>query len=112
MQQERDVCHWIISITLDVEDDLEDVLEAVKSLANEWKILLTRLHIKLDTLQTIHSNNPKDIISCLHIGLSKWLKMNYNYQRHGRPSWRMLAEAVSTIDNRLAEKIAKDHPTN
>ena len=90
---------------------MEDVLEAVKSLGSEWKTLLTRLHIKQDTLDVIDIDNPRDVGSCLRVGLSKWLKMNYNYPKYGRPSWRMLAKAVSTIDNRLFEKIAKDHPT-
>ena len=112
MQQERDVCHWIISITLDVDDDLEDVLEAVKPLASEWKKLLMRLHITQDTLDVIDRNNPGDAELCLQVGLSKWLKMNYNYQRHGRPSWSMLAKAMSNINNKLSEKIAKNHPTN
>ena len=110
------VCmHWYMQykslcIIVELDDDLEDVLEAVKSLANEWKKLLRKLHIKQDTIDVIDRNNPGDAELCLQVGLSKWLKMNYNYRKHGMPSWRMLAEAVSNFDNRLSKKIAKDHP--
>ena len=60
----------------------------------------------MSTLDVIKSNNPGDVDGCLHEALGEWLKLNYDYQRHGRPSWKKLAEAVSSMDYALSEKIA------
>ena len=43
-----------------------------------------------------------------------WLNQKYNIERYGRPTWRMLVEAVDmkiSGDNyELAERIASKHP--
>ena len=86
-----------------------DVLEAVELLASEWRRLCTQLRLKYSTLDVIESNNPRDVHACLYEALVEWLQLNYDYQRHGRPSWRRLAEAVSSLDGALAEKISIRH---
>ena len=88
---------------------MRDVLDAVESLSSKWRILSTKLGLKEDALDTIESNNPGDVVVCLHKALGEWLKLNYDHQRHGRPSWRRLAEAVSSLDYALSEKIANAH---
>ena len=90
-------------------DDLGDVLDAVEPLASKWRIFSTKLRLKESTLDVIESNNPADVVVCLHKALGEWLKLNYDHQRHGRPSWRRLAEAVSSLDYALSEKIATAH---
>ena len=94
---------------LDYDDDLGDVLDAVEPLASEWRILSTKLRLKESTLDVIERNNPGNMVACLHKALGEWLKLNYDHQRHGRPSWRRLAEAVSSLDYALSEKIAMMH---
>ena len=84
-------------------------MEAVEPLASEWRRLTTKLRLKESTLNVIERNNPGDVYTCLHKALVEWLKCNYDHQRHGRPSWRRLAEAVSSLDCALSEKIAMDH---
>ena len=46
--------------------------------------------------------------------LTEWLKKNYNVEKFGPPTWKMLVEAVAAPNggnNRsLAEKIATLHP--
>ena len=90
-------------------DDLGDVLDAVGPLASKWRRLSTKLRLKENTLDMIKSNNPEDVVDCLHDALVEWLKLNYDHQRHGRPSWRRLAEAVSSLDYGLSEKITTKH---
>ena len=90
-------------------DDLGDVLDAVEALASKWRRLSTKLRLKESTLDVIECNNPGDVDGCLHKALGEWLKLNYDHQRHGRPSWRRLAEAVSSLDYALSEKIATTH---
>ena len=96
-------------IELGLDDDLGDVLDAIEPLASKWRILTTKLRLKESTLDIIEHNNPGDVIACLHKALGEWLRLNYDHKRHGRPSWRRLAEAVSSVDYRLSEKIATMH---
>ena len=84
-------------------------MDAVEPLASEWRRLSTKLRLKESNLDVIERNNPKDVGGCLHKALGEWLRLKYNYQRHGRPSWRRLAEAVSSLDNALFEKITTMH---
>ena len=90
-------------------DDLGDVLEEVEDLSANWRTLCVKLHLRESGLDVIEQDNPKDCQACLYKGLGEWLKLNYDYQRHGRPSWRRLAEAVWSLDKAMFEKIAKKH---
>ena len=90
-------------------DELGDVLEAVKSLSARWRIFCVMLRIKEHSLELIEQNHSGDSETCLYKALGEWLRLNYDYQKHGRPSWRRLAEAVWSMDKALFEKIVKDH---
>ena len=92
-------------------DDLCDVLDEVESLSSKWKLLSTKLRIKESSLSIIEKNNPSDVQTCLYKALGEWLKLNYDHQKYGRPSWRRLAKAVKTLDSALFERIAKSHRT-
>ena len=83
-------------------------MEAVEPLASEWRRLSTKLRLKESTLNVIECNNG-DVRTCLRKALVEWLKLNYDHQKHRRPSWRRLAEAVSSLDYALSEKIATAH---
>ena len=101
----------IIILCLDI-DDLPDVLDAVESsLSAKWKRLSTKLGIKTSSIDVIKSDNPGDAKACLYDALVDWLKMNYDHQRHGRPSWERLAKAVKSLDSALFEQIVKEHPS-
>ena len=89
---------------------MNDVLDEVETLSSQWKLLSTKLCIKDSSLGIIEKNHPSDVQTCLLEALREWLKLNYNHQRHSRPSWRRLAKAVKTLDNGLFERIAKSHP--
>ena len=99
-------CILIHSSHPDLDDNLGDVVDAVEPLASKWRRLSTKLRLKESTLDVIERNNPGDVDGCLHKAMGEWLRLNYDHQRHGRPSWRRLAEAVSSLDYGLSEKIA------
>ena len=82
-----------------------DVLDAVETLSSRWRLLSTKLHIRESTLDAIERSYPTDVQTCLYKALGEWLKLNYDHQRHGRPSWKRLTEAVKSLDYRLFEKI-------
>ena len=84
-------------------------MDAVEPLASEWRRLSTKLRLRETILDAIERNNPGNVGACLHKALGEWLRLNYNYQRHGEPSWRRLAEAVSSLDKGLSIRIATMH---
>lgn len=65
-----------------------------------------KLHI---TESSLEQNNPRDVRLCLYKAIGEWLNLNYNHQRHGRPSWRRLAEAVRTLNYAIFETIIKKY---
>lgn len=90
-------------------DDLRDILDVVEPLSARWRLFSSKLRLKESTLDVIERNNPKDVETCLYKALGEWLKLNYDHQRHGMPSWRRLAEAVHKMDYKLFERIVKSH---
>ena len=88
---------------------MSDVLDEVESLSSKWRLLLTKLGVKQSTLDSIKANNAGDVKMCLFEALGEWLRLNYDHQRHGRPSWGRLVKAVSSIDFALSETISKKH---
>jgi len=93
-------------------DDLRNVLNAVEPLSARWRLLSSKLGLPESALDVIECDHPGDAKTCLYKALGEWLRQNYDHQRHGRPSWRRLAEAVCTLDYGLFEKIAKAHMHN
>ena len=91
--------------------DLGDVFDAVEILSAKWEVLATKLRIQQHTVEAIKKNNPGDVDVCLNIMLGQWLKLKYDYQKYGRPSWRIVAKSVQRMDPGLFEEIARDHPT-
>ena len=92
-------------------DDLGDVLDAVETLSPQWRFLSTKLRIRETSLDLIEHNHPGDAKTCLHKALGEWLRWNYDHEKHRRPSWRRLAEAVKSLNCELFEKIAETHST-
>ena len=84
-------------------------MKAVEGLSSKWILLSTKLGLKKSCLDRIKSDHPGDVRMCLYDAMGEWLSMNYDHQRHGRPSWRKLAEAVRTEDYALFEKIVRSH---
>ena len=90
------------------EEDLTEVLNEVEEISAKWKVLGTKLGIKGGTKEAIEKDNGTSL-ECLNEMLTAWLRLNYDYQRHGKPSWRKLAEAVRSLNGSLFEKIVKNH---
>ncbi len=82
----------------------------IASLAAKWRIIATNLRLNDSSTETIQHDNYRDALGCLHLAIREWLKLNYNYEKNGRPSWRMLAKAIQNLDGRLFDKIILEHP--
>ena len=92
----------------DLEDDLAEIVNTLGEVAAKWSVIATNLHLKGNEINSIRNSDQERLISVI----SEWLKMNYNYERFGPPSWQMLARAVQPINGRLFRRICKEHRIN
>ena len=93
----------------DENDDTADILRELDGLESEYYTLGLHLHLPPGKVKEIQENNPHNCRSALGHVITEWLKMNYDYNKAGRPSWRMLVVGVSTLDIDRAKIIAKKH---
>ncbi len=63
-------------------------------------------------MDNIATNNSSDAVRCLQLALTDWLRLNYNYENNGRPSWKKLAKAMKPLDGNVFEKIVSKFPGN
>lgn len=73
------------------------------------------MRLRSDKLETIHKRYPDhDTEQALNDVLLLWLNKQYNVERFGPPTWRMLVEAVNKKSGgnnyELAKQIASNHP--
>ena len=61
-------------------------------------------------LEIIRERNPNNIRQAFDEMLLAWLRWEYDYEKHGPPTWRKLVEAVNQDNRALAVDIAKKHP--
>ena len=86
------------------------MLDVVDDLSAKWKSFSLRLGLRLPVLDRIEQNYPKDIQGCLMEALGEWLKLNYDHNKRGKPSWRRLAEAARKLGfYSTFEAIVKEH---
>ena len=95
-----------------------DVLEAVLPIKSVYFALGQSLRLRaadLDSIQEKYSNkSDASLRRALSDVLGLWLQQKYKVERFGRPTWRMLVEAVDREgggnNHELAKKIALKHP--
>lgn len=95
------------------EDDFQDVLSAVGELAGTWRPFAAVLGLSPAALKEIDEACRGIPAQCLSTAIDRWLRQEYNYERHGPPSWSKLVMAVvSNVGGQnaaLAKKIAQSH---
>ena len=98
------------------EDDLSDIMEEVLDIKSVCFALGQSLRLRHDNLEAIRKKylNESDHERALTDVLLLWLKREYNVERFGPPTWRMLVEAVNKKSGgnnyELAKQIALGHP--
>ena len=89
-----------------------DVKSELIAMATRWKEIGLVLGLDPNQLSRIESDHGT-VENCLTEVLHLWLKMAYNFERFGEPSWTLLVEAVGHPaggnDRALAEKIAEKY---
>ena len=86
----------------------------LRELRNEmtakWQQFVNRLGLEQNDIDVIQFDYPRNSSLCLQLALHSWLNLNYKYEKHGRPSWRKIAEAVKDLDSKTPfMEIAKKH---
>ena len=94
-------------------DDLAAARRELKDVEVRWKDIGLELGIRVLRLDAIETE-ATDCMERLTKMLTMWLRLDYSFEKHQRPSWRRLVEAVAQStgggDRRLAMEIAKRHP--
>ena len=93
----------------DVDDDSADILRELDGLEFEYYTLGLHLHLRPGKVKEIQVNNPHNATTALGQVITQWLMINYESNKFGIPSWRMLVEGVSTVDLERAKLIASKH---
>ena len=97
---------------------MSDIMEEVLDIKSMYFALGRSLRLRNDDLQAIRKEYPNesghDAEQALNDVLLLWLKKEYNEERFGPPTWRMLVEAVNKKSGgnnyELAKQIASNHP--
>lgn len=93
-------------------DDKFEILDYLQDLRAHCYKIGTALRLSDDTLSCIKKESADDAEAMIKV-VTDWLKLNYNWKRFGKPSWKALVKAVASPiggDNTaLAIKIAEKH---
>ena len=98
------------------EDDLTDIMEEILDIKSVCFDLGRSLRLRNGDLEAIRKKYPNDSDhkQTLNDVLLLWLTKEYNVERFGPPTWRMLVEAVNKKtggdNHELAKQIALNHP--
>ena len=83
-------------------------LEKKQFFESEWEKLGDELGLYPNTLNTIKTNNPRDVSSCLRDMLLKWLQGADGVSGNGGSTWASLVNALESIGQRaVAEHISE-----
>ena len=100
-----------LSLRVDT-NDLEGVLNLLNKCDfsdSKWMMLGLKLGLKKTTLDTIETNNPKDVHRCLIECLSEWLKRADDVDSQGGATWDSLSTGLRSInENTVAEKLKSE----
>ena len=95
------------------EKDIRYVFDEVENLAGRWEGMCIHLGLPPSDIETIAIKHHHDSNDCLMGVLIKWLKMSYDTQEQGQPTWQMLIAAVANHSGgnnpALAKQIAEKH---
>ena len=83
-------------------------LEEKKFFESEWEKLGDELGLHPNTLNTIKTNNPRDVSGCLRGMLLKWLQGADGVLGKGGSTWASLVNALESIgQGAVAEHISE-----
>ncbi len=97
----------------DRSEDIADIMEVLADFdTGLWLTLARRLRLNDPSMRTIQKNNGNDVVRCLQLALTDWLRLNYNFEKYGKPSWMKLAKAMRPLNGDIFENIVSMFPGN
>ena len=93
--------------------DLLTVKTLLKDVSYKWQDIGLKLHLlspQLKILRADHLGEGQDQL--LSEMLQKWLQWDYNIEKFGKPTWRMLVEALEGVEDckTTADRIKEEKP--
>ena len=86
--------------------DFHDIIHILGPACHKFHELGIGLKLDVSVMEVIlHEALRSKPYDSLCQVLTKWLTLNYPYERHGSPSLSLLIKAVSTYDRQLAVKV-------
>lgn len=89
-------------------EDYDAVLEYLNEVVGYWETISQKLHVKVNRIEEL-KNSRQSATICLREAVIDWLRLNYNHQRFGKPSWKKVAESVVKVNTKLFLRIASEH---
>ncbi len=97
----------------DISEDIADIMEVLADFdTGLWFELATELRLRDSSKTSIRANNGHDVVRCLQLALTDWLRLNYNLKKYGKPSWKKLAKAIKPLNEGIFLKIVSKFPGN
>ncbi len=103
------LCCNLIFEFVDIDSLGSIIQELRRPISPHWQEFAIQLGLSHSTMEIIRLNYPNNATLCLQEVLAAWLRLDYDYQRLGRPSWRKIAEAVESFNRRLFHTILTNH---
>ena len=93
--------------------DLSKIIEEILPIESRYYYIGRSLNLEISCLREIRESSSSDS-DALEDVLLLWLNKQYDVEKHGPPTWRMLVEAVDKRgggdNHELAKQIALSHP--
>ena len=84
------------------------MLAYLGEVAGHWETISRNLHVKVSKIEELTHSLQTAPVRLGH-AITDWLKLNYNHQKFGKPTWRKVAESVVKLNNGLFLRIAAEH---
>ena len=94
---------------LDENDDFGEVMGYLRCAAADWRTVGQNLHVRASKIEEIDISNGRFPAMCMDLVVAEWLKLNYNLQQYGMPTWRKVAESVVKVNKKVFLSIASKH---
>ena len=91
---------------------MRDVRQEVVDIKSTYYQFGIALGLPVGALDAIRTAFHQVIDQAIDEVLLLWLRQLYDFERHGRPTWRRLVEEVERINPALAGTIANRHPVS
>lgn len=91
------------------EEEWNIVIIKCSSLAAKWEQLSAYLGLSMSMIDRIKANRHGDCAACWNEALKEWIMQNYNAEKFGKPSWKVLLRNVAHFDKLLFKKLVEEH---